>query len=351
MKAQRLSSQVDEIEESLQTLTRESEEALLGSNLVNPASLKDEPVSQVAAGHFFIVRHRWVFQAIKHLASENRPIDLLTVAQELERMGRFEEAGGHPFLTNLVHSAPNSVHAPEYARAVLQHAETRSLKGAADELLKLACSTPNGSSRWAAAQGILDRYIEDTPSPAGGILTYAELQALHWDDDPQLVPDLIPTSGTAAISGDTGAGKTFEALDAHMAVAEAGRCFGGRQVTKGGPTLYLGIDNSTRTLQKRARGLAIGRGIDPDVDGFHLYQDPLDFSNNEGAATLRRLITEIGAVLVSIDMFSRYIGKADLNRMDEVGPPLMRLRRIADETGAAILLLLDPAECHTELQR
>ena len=319
-------------------LARDSEAAFIGSVLINPSVLKEGPVTGIGPRHFFLVHNRWVFRAVQHLAADERSIDLLTIAEELDRQGHLEEVGGRAYLTSLVNLVPSSAHAEEYARLVLQHAESRSLEEVANNILKLAYS-PNGSSRWAEAQGVLDRYAEETPSPAGGLLTYEGLQALRWDDDPQLVPDLIPTSGLTAISGDTGSGKTFAALDTHIAVAEAGLCLGGRQVTKRGPTLYLGIDNSTRTLQKRLRQLAIGRGIERSVDGFHLYQDPLDLSSNAGAVTLRRLILDTGAVLVTVDMFSRYTGTVDLNRMDEVGPLLMRLRRIADEIGVAILLL------------
>ena len=319
-------------------LNSDAEEALLGAILVSPQVLGGETVGEVRPRHFSVVRHRWTFSAMHHLAAEDRSIDLVTVGDELDRQGHLQEVGGLGYLTQLANRVPSATHADEYAHLVLRHAESESLKEAADGLLKLAYN-PNGTGRWGEAQAILDRHISETPDPGVGPIDYAELQAMIWPDEAELVPGLIPTAGIASISGVTGGGKTFIALDIHMAVAEAGKCLGNRQVRRGGPTLYLGIDNGTRTLQRRTRNLAMARGMHPNVEGFHLYQDPLDLSSDQGAAKLKRMIMDLSIVLVSVDMLSRYVGKADLNQMHEVGPMLMRLRRIADETGASILLL------------
>ena len=312
--------------ETLWELGREAEEATLGAILIKPDILEQPPINELSSKDFLTHRNGFVFQAILNLYEARRAIDQLTVAAELEHMGKLGDVGGHAYLTHLATHVESSLNAPDYARIVLEHTASARLAQAAGEILKLSGHSVNGGSRWAEAQGILNRFIESEPIPGMGLLTYPKLQALKWKDDPELVPDLIPTSGLAAISGDTGAGKTFLALDIHMAVAEAGACLGGRQVTKGGATLYLGIDNSTRTLQRRTRELADARGIDPVVEGFHLHQDPIDISKDAGAATLRRLIEETEAVMVTVDMFNRYTGRVDLHRMDEVGPPLMRLR-------------------------
>ena len=55
------------------------EEALLGAILVNPAVLEDPAVAEVKTDDFAIVRHRWIHEAMVHLAADNRPIDLLTL--------------------------------------------------------------------------------------------------------------------------------------------------------------------------------------------------------------------------------------------------------------------------------
>ena len=60
------------------------EEAVLGALLLEPAVVPDV-LDQISADCFYKESHRKIFEAIKTLASLNAPIDILTVAEELQK--------------------------------------------------------------------------------------------------------------------------------------------------------------------------------------------------------------------------------------------------------------------------
>lgn len=116
---------------------REAEEAVLGSVLVNSEVYYD--VSHfLAAEDFFLHRNRWIWEAFTGLQEQRLPIDILTVAEELERQGRLEDAGGHAYLTGLINNVPSSVHAEAYGRMVEEAATRRRLLEAANQIARLA---------------------------------------------------------------------------------------------------------------------------------------------------------------------------------------------------------------------
>jgi replicative DNA helicase len=115
----------------------EAEESLLGSVLINPETLPDLS-DTLAAGDFFIVRHRWIWEAMAALYARRDAIDYTTLIDELAAAGRLEEAGGPAYITHLVTNTPTSLHAETYARIVQRSAVRRRLLDAASEIGALA---------------------------------------------------------------------------------------------------------------------------------------------------------------------------------------------------------------------
>src|SRR5512143_2562568 len=90
--------------------SREAEEAVVGAVLINPEVYYD--VAQfLSADDFYIHRHQWVWEAFTRLHEQRIPVDLLTVGEELDRVGQLGEIGGPAFLTSLVNQVPSSLNA------------------------------------------------------------------------------------------------------------------------------------------------------------------------------------------------------------------------------------------------
>jgi len=109
----------------------EAEQAVLGSILLSDRSLYALVIGEgLRPEDFFLERHTLVFKAMLALYNESQAVDLLTVAERLERMGALERVGGRPALEELTAFVPSAANAPQYARIVRNAALLRRLLSA-----------------------------------------------------------------------------------------------------------------------------------------------------------------------------------------------------------------------------
>ena len=110
---------------------REAEEAVIGSVLIDPACMDE---LEISSDDFYILRHRWIWDAFEFLRSENTSIDFLTVCSYLEKTGKLQEVGGSAYLTSLLNQVPSSLNAGDYARIVCDEAENRTYLAIANKI-------------------------------------------------------------------------------------------------------------------------------------------------------------------------------------------------------------------------
>ena len=117
--------------------SREAEEAVLGSVLINPEAYYD--VAEFLNGDdFYIIRHKWIWEAYNRLNERREPIDFLTVTEDLDQSNQLAEIGGPAYLTTLINNVPTSLHAEAYGRIVEETAIRRRMIDAANQIAKIA---------------------------------------------------------------------------------------------------------------------------------------------------------------------------------------------------------------------
>jgi replicative DNA helicase len=117
--------------------SREAEEAVIGSVLINPEAYYD--VAQfLQADDFYIERHRWIWETFNRLHERRSPIDFLTVSEELGQLDQLAEVGGPAYLTALINNVPTSLHATAYGRLVEETSVRRRMLSAAQNIAKMA---------------------------------------------------------------------------------------------------------------------------------------------------------------------------------------------------------------------
>jgi replicative DNA helicase len=117
--------------------SREAEEAVIGSVMINPEAYYDV-AEFLQAEDYYIHRHRWIWEAFNRLHERRTPIDILTVTEELDQMGYLGEVGGSAYLTALITNVPTSLHATAYGHIVEESAIRRRMLEAANKVVKAA---------------------------------------------------------------------------------------------------------------------------------------------------------------------------------------------------------------------
>lgn len=114
----------------------EAEQSVLGSMLIAPDSW-DKVAEIVTETDFYNRSHQTIFSGILRLLSNNKPVDLITVSEELESHDQLEEAGGFAYLGELSKNTPSAANVVAYAEIIRERAVTRELIGVAHEIAEV----------------------------------------------------------------------------------------------------------------------------------------------------------------------------------------------------------------------
>ena len=117
--------------------SREAEESVLGSVLINPETYLD--IAQfLKPDDFYIVRNRWIWEAFMRLSEKRNPIDNITICNELQEKDQLVEVGGPAYITFLISQVPTSLNATAYGRIVEEKSIRRRMLTAANDMAKQA---------------------------------------------------------------------------------------------------------------------------------------------------------------------------------------------------------------------
>jgi len=114
----------------------DAEMSLLGAVLIDEEVLADAS-EIVRVKDFYDKRHSVVFGAMMRLYEHHKPVDLLTLTEELKKKDQLEMVGGSAYLTELTNYVPTSAHAEAYAELVAQKAVRRRLIKASAEISEM----------------------------------------------------------------------------------------------------------------------------------------------------------------------------------------------------------------------
>ncbi len=106
--------------------SRDAEMSVLGAMMFEEAAFI-KAVEILRPEYFYNDNHRKIFTAMVSLFQASKPIDLLTVSEELRKHNHLEDAGGVSYLTQLTTSVPTAAHIEHYAKIVKEKALLRDL--------------------------------------------------------------------------------------------------------------------------------------------------------------------------------------------------------------------------------
>jgi replicative DNA helicase len=115
--------------------SKEAEQCVLGSMLRDNSVIGDV-VNIVREENFYLDAHQKIYKAIAGEYDRGHPVDLVILADLLEKQKCIEDVGGYPYLPTLWDAAPTAANAEQYARIVREKALIRSLIHSSTEILR-----------------------------------------------------------------------------------------------------------------------------------------------------------------------------------------------------------------------
>lgn len=112
----------------------EAEQSVIGCMLLDKEAIH-EVTDMLKSEDFYREDHREIFEAIIGLYEKALPVDLITVAEQLNQRGTLEKTGGLEYLTNIAASVPTTANAKYYAGIVEEKSILRKLIKASSEII------------------------------------------------------------------------------------------------------------------------------------------------------------------------------------------------------------------------
>jgi replicative DNA helicase len=154
----------------------EAEQSVLGGLLLENGAA-DRIGDILGADDFYSDAHRAVFDAIMHLIADNKPADVITVAETLSSLKKLDYIGGMAYLGALVENVPTAANIRRYAEIVRERAILRRLAAAGGEIADAAYN-PMGRSVREVLDQAETKVFEIAEHGARGQQGFQELRPL-----------------------------------------------------------------------------------------------------------------------------------------------------------------------------
>ena len=315
----------------------EAEESVLGAMLVAAPAL-DRVIDGVRlnATDFYLEKHQANFECIRSLYRSGRPVDELTVSDELTKLGRLEIAGGRPYVSELAARVPAAANAKHYAEIVQQNSLLRRLLGAGQEIQRSVYER-NGELPVDLYQQAEELLTTARPSAIGLPVRAADLgrvRPIRW-----LWKHRLPIGYLSLLLGAEGVGKGT--LGAWLIARITRGELPGDLDSNPARVLLVGDEDAFDSVVVPRLYAA---GADLDLVATLAEEDGGDYLDvARDAERLRALVTEHRYKLVYLDSLLDMLGvDVDDWRSKAVRDALRPLRRVARDVEVTMLGSLHP---------
>ena len=114
----------------------DAEQAVLGAILLDRDSLARAAEILPTADYFYIATHRTIYATMLRMFTEGRPVDMVTLVEELKREPDFDEATTKTYLVQMAQSCPAIANLENYCNLVRDKHDVRSLISAANQIIE-----------------------------------------------------------------------------------------------------------------------------------------------------------------------------------------------------------------------
>jgi hypothetical protein len=286
-----------------------------------------------------LAAHRIIFCRMRNLAESGRPIDMVTLSDELGRHDEIEAIGGVAYLSSLIDGVPDRPSIAHYVTMVRTAAGVRHIAHGVDAIADQArkgADIADLRARLADLDRVASQYENNNGSASiRAFDSVPDLLSMEIEPMDYLVQALIPARSLTLWTGVDGTAKTYLAQNLALAVASGGRFLGGQCRKR--PVLYCDYENADFVM--RARFDLMGAVPNPNLKvwGTWLPNQPPQIGDQ-----LLFTIAKDVQPLIILDPF-RYSHGADENDSTEM-MAVMRDLRACVAAGATLIIFHHPAK-------
>jgi len=347
----------------------EAEQSVLGAILIDRDAVV-EVAEFLRPEDFYRQANGIIYTSVLELFERREPVDIVTVAEVLERVDQLEAVGGRAYLSMLGNQTPTAVHAVHYARIVERKAVLRNLISAAGKVAAIgyedgadvqsaidraeselfAVSQRRVDVGFSALRDLLhaayDRldYLHAHRGEVSGIRTgFTELDALTSG---------LQKSDLVVLAARPSVGKTSFALNiAEHAAVHEGKSVGVFSLEMSKEQLVLRLLSSVANIDSQRLRSGFLEEMDfariaPAMNA--LSEAPIYIDDTPNITTMelrtkaRRLQAETGVDLIIVDylqLMQSSTATRDANRVQEVSEISRGLKALARELKIPVLAL------------
>ena len=339
----------------------ESEQAILGALLLDPDSC--DRIGSLKPEHFYNESHRSILATIIGMVAAGKPVDVVTVAEELHDKGIAESTGGLAYLGEMAANTTGSRGISRYAETIIGKALERQLLEASESIRATVSGTGSTREKLATAQSAVMGITESVASRQPKTMREALIDAVDVlsqrssggvicistgfiDLDRHLGGGLRP-GNLIVLAGRPAMGKTSLAVNIAYQVAN-----------KDNPSLFLSLEMPQQELTDRlisqAGSVFLSDVIAGNMGGesgekimyavSKLQDIPLVIDDQGGlnlfevASKARSVKRKHGLSLLVIDYLQLMSGEGD-NRNQEIEKITRGLKSLAKELDIPIIAL------------
>ena len=135
----------------------DAEQAVIGSMFISKYAAQ-KCVENLSNDLFYLESHDKIFSVIHELIENNKPIDVTTVTEELEKKKWLKIVGGVSYISELINSVPSASNVDEYIKIVNEKAVLRRLIAESSKITEVAYSASEDLNEIldSAEKGILN---------------------------------------------------------------------------------------------------------------------------------------------------------------------------------------------------
>jgi len=104
----------------------EAEQSVLGGLMLENTAW-DQVADQVTEDDFYRREHRLIYEAVRALADQNEPFDVVTISERLSNQGNLDSVGGIAHLAEIARHTPSAANIRAYAKIVRERSVLRQL--------------------------------------------------------------------------------------------------------------------------------------------------------------------------------------------------------------------------------